>query len=139
MQKTLVAITLLTISAALPAQTTTTNCYAIGSSVQCTSHNDAQQQEQMNQAFRNLGQALAERRERKRAEKAAKQALAQQEAVKAAVQRAIASDTAAAAPPPTDEDPIVLVCAINTSTATIALYEKHHRADITAISSRLTR
>lgn len=121
------------------AQTTTTNCYGMGYSVTCTSNNNAQQQEQMNQAFRNLGQAIAARRERKRAEKAAEQARAKEEAVKAAVERAVASDTAIASPPPTDEEPIVLVCSMNGATATIALYENHHRADVTAQGVTKTR
>jgi uncharacterized protein YecT (DUF1311 family) len=114
------------------AQTSTTNCYGFGSSVQCTTTNNAQQQEQMNQAFRNLGAAIAARRERKQAEKAAQEAQAHLEAVKAAIQRALDSDNAPAAPPPSDEQAVMLVCTINNSPASIALYEKHNRADVTS-------
>jgi type II secretory pathway pseudopilin PulG len=139
MRRLLIATCLFVGATAANAQTSTTNCSSIGSSISCTTNNSAQQQEQMNQAFRNLGAAIAARRERKREEKAAEELRAQQEAVKAAVQRAIESDNAPASPPPSDEEPVLLVCTINNNPASIALYEKHNRADVTSSGVTHTR
>lgn len=131
MRKLLVVVGLVAGASVAHAQTSTTNCYGTAYSVQCTTNNTAQQQQQMNEAFRNLGAAIAARRERKRQEKAAAEASAQLEAVKAAIQRAIDSDNAPASPPPPDGQPVLLVCTINNAPASIALYEKLNRADVT--------
>lgn len=128
-------------SAAHSQATTSTNCVGAGWSVQCnsTTYDSGQQQQQMNEAFRNLGAAIAARRERKRAEHAAEEARVQEEAIRTAVQSALDSDNAPASPPPTDEKPVLLVCTVNNAPASIALYEKHNRADVTSAGVTRTR
>src|SRR5689334_15295480 len=153
MRKLLItAVLIVSATAAADAQSITTNCTSyVPNNVQCTTtappsvdwgafqRQQQQQQQQLNQAFQNLGAAIAARRERKREEKAAAEAQAQLDAIKGAIQRALDADTATASPPPTDEPPVLLVCNINNSPSSIALYEKHHRADVTAGGVTRTR
>jgi hypothetical protein len=148
MRKLITMIALVVAGSAAHAQTSnsTTNCYGTGYSIQCntTTHSNPgvdwnafnqqqqqiqqQNQQNMNQAFANLGAAIAARRERKAQEKTA-----------AAIRAALASDTAPASPAPTDEQPILLACNINNQPASIALYEKHSRVDTTSGGVTKTR
>jgi hypothetical protein len=141
MWKLLTFTMLVTGVTAADAQTSTTNCIGGPGMVSCTTNSDAQQQEQMNQAFRNLGAAIAARRERKRQEQAAEQARVQQEAVQAAISSALVSDNAPAAPAPVDEQPVLLACIVSNGQpgGSVALYEKHNRADITMSGVTHTR
>lgn len=127
-------------SGAVSAQTqnSTTNCYDYGYSVQCNTTTQANQgvhwdqltqqqqqtnqqnQQNMNQAFENLGSAIARDRERKR-----------QKRIEKEVAEAMARDTAPALPPPA-EVPVLLTCHLqDQSQVSVALYEKHQRADVT--------
>jgi hypothetical protein len=147
-RKLLILVLLASSAGVVHAQTSTTNCYNFGFSVQCTTTNPAQQQEQINQTFRNLGAAIAARQERKRQEKAAEEARraadearGRQEALEASLQQALNSDNAPAEPPPADEKPVLLACMVASGEpgGSVTLYEKHNRADVTMEGVTRTR
>ena len=126
-------------------QDSTTNCYSAGYSVQCrTRSNPSEQQQQiqqnLDQAFSNLGTAIAERRERKQRERAAEQAAIAEADNIAAIKAALNADTAAQLPSPTDERPVILACTMNGGpSSSLALYEKHGRVDTTFAGTTRTR
>jgi hypothetical protein len=148
----MIALSLLTIAGAAAGQTSNTSCSSyIPNNVQCTTTTNPgvnwgafmqqqqqiqqQQQQNMNQAFSNLGAAIAARQERKRQEKAAAAEQAELDAIKAAV----ANDPDLPQPPPADEQPVRLACTANGHTAALALYEKHGRVDVSADGASHTR
>jgi len=151
MRKAVVAVASVLVGASVHAQqNSTTNCYAVGNTVQCNTQtqpdyaaqsqqmwqqyyqNQQQQQQQFQQNMQNLGAAMAVAAERRRERKAAEQEQAHQQAVLAAANAAMAADTATAQPRPPDETPVLLSCTMNGKFAgTMALYEKHSRVDVT--------
>jgi len=154
MRKRILALVLLPAASVAHAQSnSSTNCYAVGNSLNChtttttvptidwNAWNQQQQQIQqqnqqnMNEAFANLGAAIAARRERKREEEAA----AKQQALIDSLKAAIANDPDQLQPPPTDEQPVRLVCNASGHSASLALYEKHGRVDVSADGSSHTR
>lgn len=155
MRKTLIFAALFFTTAVAYAQTSNTNCYGYGSSVQCTTTStpgidwnawsqrqqqiQQQQQQNTNQAFANLGAAIAARSERKRQEKAARAAAAAAAITAAAVKAAIDADRAPAMTPPSDEQPVLLACTIGGSPVSLALYENHGRVDTTSAGVTRTR
>jgi multidrug efflux pump subunit AcrA (membrane-fusion protein) len=155
MRKMLFIAGLLTADSAAHGQTqnSTTNCNVYGSTLNCNTTSQTangidwnayrqqqqqinqQNQDNMNRAMQNLGQAIAASRERKRqrAEAEATQAAeeAQQVADKAreaaknsAILRATSSDTAPVPAVPR-EPPVILRCTVGTSLVGLALYEKN--------------
>lgn len=151
MLRAFVAVAFLVFATAAKAQqNSTTNCYTIGSNLQCNTQtrpdpaaqsqqvwqqfyqNQQQQQQQMQQNMQNLGAAIAAAEQRRRERKAADAAAAQQAAIISAANAAVAADTATAEPPPADEQPVLLACTLNGKFGgSLALYEKHNRIDIT--------
>jgi len=146
-------------AASAQTQNSTTNCYNLGYSVQCNTNTTTQpaaptinprqydpnayqrafeqSQQNTNQAFQNLGAAIAEGRERKRQRREAEAAQAQANAQKArddavtsAMYAAIERDNAPAPPAP-PEKPVLLSCAIGEHSTSLALYETAGRVDVT--------
>ncbi len=145
MRKILLGLAALAVTSAAHPQTTTTNCTAVGYGVQCTSRtqptleqNQQQNQENNNRAFQNLGAAIAADREKRRGERAAESAAAAQSEIDTQVEAALATEQPAS-PPPTDESPALLACTVNNEPFSIALYEKHGRADVTSGGVARTR
>jgi hypothetical protein len=155
MRKTISILALAFLSTAATAQTSTTNCNSYGSSISCTTQSQPgidwnawsqqqqaiqrQNQQNINQSFSNLGAAIAAERERRREKKAAEATAAANAEIEAEIKAAIASDNALAEPPPSDEQPVLLACTINGRPGSIALYEKHGRADTTSNGITRTR
>ncbi len=145
MRKVLFGLAAAAVTSAAHAQTTTTNCATVGYGVQCTSRtrpssDQSQQknQENINRAFQNVGAAIAADREKRRGKKAADSAAAAQSEVDAQVEAALATEQPAS-PPPTDESPALLACTVNNEPFSIALYERHGRADVTSGGVARTR
>lgn len=154
MRKGLIALALVMVASIASAQTSTTNCNSyISNNVQCTTTTSPssgvnwgafmqqqqqmqqQQNQQMQQSMQNLSAAIAAQRERKQQEKAAAAQQAEIEAIKVAM----ANDPAVLQPPPSDEEPIRLVCTANGHTAALALYERHGRVDVSSDGASHTR
>lgn len=158
--KVLIGVTIAVTASGAEAQTSTTNCYTMGNTVQCQTtapptidwnainQQNQQNQQNINQSFQNLGAAIAANRERRRLRKEAEAAAAQaaaaqaqlevdqaaqkarEDAVLNAMQAAIARDNAPTPPPPS-EKPVLLSCVLGDYTTHLALYEKAGRVDVT--------
>lgn len=124
------------------AQNSTTNCYAMGASVQCNTNTTTtpppptvdwgainrqqqaisqQNQQNVNQSFSNLGSAIAVDRERRKVKR-----------IENEIADANARDTDPTPTLPPAETPVLLACTFEQSGFNVTLYPKSGRADVTS-------
>lgn len=143
MRKILITAAMLATGSAVHAQTqnSTTNCNALGSTLNCTTttqttpgidwnaFNQRQQQinqqnqQNMNQSMQNLGAAIAADRERRKVKRVEKE-----------LAEAMSHDPDPAPGLPPAEPPVLLTCTFNSSPGSIGvtLYPNSGRADVTS-------